>query len=77
MGVLWTQGSVNLFTCAVFHKSTTKTLIFCTNYKGKDKFSTGYFIENLYEEDILPNDEVKTEIIWSDGPSSEFTVISQ
>ena len=56
----------------MYHKSTTKTLIFCTDYKGKDKFSTGYFIENLYEEDILPNDEVKTEIIWSDGPSSEF-----
>ena len=61
MGVLWVRGSANCSTCAVYHKSVTETLIFCTDYKGKDKFFTGYFL-----------DAVKTEIIWSDGPSSEF-----
>ena len=38
MGALWNRGSVNLFTCAVYHKLETKTLIFGTDYKGKDKF---------------------------------------
>ena len=69
MGALWTRGSVNLFTCAVYGNSDTKTLIFGTNYQGKDKFSTGLFVEILY---ILPNQNILEEIIWSDGPSSEF-----
>ena len=72
MGALWTRGSVNLFTCAVYHKLETKTLSFGTDYKGKDKFSTGLFVETLYKEHILPNDDIKEEIIWSDGPRSEF-----
>ena len=72
MGALWTRGSVNLFTCAVYHNSTTNTLIFGTDYKGKDKFSTGLFIEKLYENEIPANENVEEEIIWSDGPSSEF-----
>ena len=35
MSVLWTRGSVNLFTCAVYmyNNSQTKTLVFGTNYK--------------------------------------------
>ena len=28
---LWTRGSVNLFTCALYHRSTTKTFVICTN----------------------------------------------
>ena len=47
-------------------------MMFCTNYKGKDKFSTGLFLDTLYNSYILPNEEIQTEIIWSDGPSSEF-----
>ena len=72
MGALWTRGSVNLFTCAVYRNSETNTLIFGTNYKGKDKFSTGLFIETLYKDYILPNDTVEEEVILSDGPTSEF-----
>ena len=71
-GALWTRGNVNLFTCAVYHKIETKTLIFGTDYKGKDKFSTRLFVETLYKEHILPNDDIKEEIIWSDGPRSEL-----
>ena len=63
MGALWTQGSVNLFTCAVYHKLETKTLIFGPDYKGKDKFSTGQFVETLCQEHMLPNDDIKEEII--------------
>ena len=76
MSALWSRGSVNLFTCVIFHKSTTKTLIFCTNYKGKDKFANGIFLENLYADDISPDSEVETEVIWSDGPTSEFKVFN-
>ena len=43
-GALWTRGSVNMFTCAIYYKSVTKTNLFCTNYKGKDKFSTDLFL---------------------------------
>ena len=56
---LWTRGSVNLFTCAVYNDSHTKTLVFETNYKGKDKFSTGLFIDTLYKEHILPDETVQ------------------
>ena len=38
---LWTRGSVSLFTCALYHRSTTRTFVICTNYKGKDKFAIG------------------------------------
>lgn len=69
---LWSRGTVNLFTCAIYHKLAVKTMIFCTNYKGKDKFSTGFILEKIYQEDVLPDADVKTEIIWSDGPPSEF-----
>ena len=72
MGALWTRGSVNLFTCAVYHNSETKTFVFGTDCKGKDKFSTGLFIDSLYHNHILPDKDVAEGIIWSDGPSSEF-----
>ena len=35
---LWTRGTINLFTCVVYHKDQTKTFLICTDYKGKDKF---------------------------------------
>ena len=54
MGVLCTRGSVNLFTCTIYHQSVTKTMMFCTNYKGKDKLSTGLFLDMLWD-------------LWSDG----------
>ena len=53
MWALWTRGSVNLFTCAVYGNSDTKTLIFGTNYKGKYNFSTGLFVEILYRDYIF------------------------
>ena len=47
ISALWTRGSVNLFTCAVYNNSQTKTLALRTNYKGKDKISSMLFIETL------------------------------
>ena len=52
--------------------SDTKTLIFGTNYKGKDKFSTGLFVGLFYRDYIVPNQNILEEIIWSDGTSSKF-----
>ena len=72
MGALWTRGSVNLFTCAIYHKSETKTMMFCTNYKAKDKFSTGLFLNMLYNNYIPSKKYISTKVIWSDGLSSKF-----
>ena len=72
MGALWTRGSVNLFACAIYHRSETKPIIFCTDYKRKAKFSTGIFLNMIYSDFMSPNENIDTEIIWSDGPSSEF-----
>ena len=69
---LWTRGSVNRFTCALYHHSATKTFVICTNYQGKDKFAIGKFLDHLYENEIPEDDSVEKEIIWSDGPSLEF-----
>ena len=70
--VLWGQGSVNLFTAAVSHNGITKTFLFCTNYENKNKFANGKFLEHLYSHEIPCDESVKEEIIWSDGPTSEF-----
>ena len=67
---LWTRGSINLFTCALYRRSNT--FVICTNYKGKDKFAIGKFLDHLYENEIPEDESVEKEIIWSDGPSSEF-----
>ena len=48
------------------------TMSFCTDYKGKDKLSTGVFLDTIYSDLVSPNEHIDTEIIWSDGPSSEF-----
>ena len=69
---LWTKGSVNLFTCALYHYSTTKAFVISRNYKGKDKFATGKFLDHLHENEIPEDDSIEKEIIWSNGPSSEF-----
>ena len=66
------RGSVNLFTAAVTHKGITKTLLFCTNYKNKDKFANSVFLEHLYAHELQPDETVTQEIVWSDGPTSEF-----
>ena len=36
-GVLWTRGSVDILTSAVYHNDQTKTFLICTNYKEKKR----------------------------------------
>ena len=47
MGALWSRGNVNLFTCAVYRKGETKSMLCSTNYKGKDKFVIGVFLHDI------------------------------
>ena len=68
MGALWARGSVNLFTCALYHQGSTKTML---DYKGKDKWANGTFIEDIYEH-FPTTDDIRVEVIWSDGPVPEF-----
>ena len=60
---LWTRGSVNLFTCALYHQSTTKTFVICKKYKGKAKFAIGKFLDHLYENEIPEDETAEKEII--------------
>ena len=62
-----------MFTCAVYRKNQTKTFLICTEYKGKDKFSNGVFLEHLYDKELThDHDDNFKEVIWSDGPTGEF-----
>ena len=72
MCALWTRVSVNLLTCAIYHRSETKTIYFFADYKGKNKLSTDIFLDTIYNNLMSHNEHFGTEIIWSDGPSSEF-----
>ena len=47
-------------------------MVICTGCKSKDKFPNGTFLKYLYDNIFFKNDEVKEEILWSDGPNSEF-----
>ena len=72
LGALWSLEGMNLFTCALTYTRPTTTMAICTDCKSKDKFSNGTFLKYLYDNIIPKNNEVKEEIIWSDGPTSEF-----
>ena len=69
---LWSRGSVMLFTAAVTYKDTCKTYLICSNSCDKGKNTIAVFLSTLYE--LIENDGHGPlhEIIWSDGPSSEF-----
>ena len=58
-GALWFRESVNLFTCALTHAGPTTTMVICTDYKPKDKFSNGTFLEYLHDNIVPKNDMLK------------------
>ena len=58
--------------CTVLHQSITKTLLICTNCKGKDKYANGTFLEHCYAHEIRQDENIVKEVIWSDRPTSEF-----
>lgn len=73
---LWSRSSVLLFTAAVFQRGKCQTYLICSDTSHKDKDTIFVFIEFLYEEIFRSseNGDIKTkkEVIWSDGPASEF-----
>lgn len=75
---LWSRASVQLFTAAGFFNGKCSSFIICSDAKDKGKDTVCALILTLYEtlfpsdsSDCTSQDEV-TEIIYSDGPSSEF-----
>ena len=59
MGANWTRGSVNLFTCAVYLKGKTKSMLYSNNYKGKDKFVIGVFLHDIYSKELVINNDIQ------------------
>ena len=41
--------SINLFTCALTHTEPTRTMVICTDYRSKDKFTNRTFLKYLYD----------------------------
>ena len=70
MSGLWHRCSVTLFTVAVNVREIVATALIVSDSKNKDKLSTWTFLYHIYS-DLLgaSEDDVCTEIIWSDGPS--------
>ena len=53
MGALLGRGCINLFMYAVFHKRETKSMLYCRNFKGKDKFVIEVFLCDLYSKELV------------------------
>lgn len=71
---LWSRKSITLFTAAVFANGKCDTYLICSDTSEKEKNTVKAFIEKMYQE-IRPNateNNYFEEIIWTDGPSSEF-----
>ena len=71
---LWSRASVTLFTAAAMHDGQCKTFLICSNTKEKTKDTVAVFLDHLYENHLIPDTPVSSveEVIWTDGPSSEF-----
>jgi hypothetical protein len=69
---LWSRASVTLFTAAAITKDSCQSYLICSDTREKDKDTVAAFLFALYEGHLFPNDEIDEEIIWSDGPTSEF-----
>lgn len=72
---LWSRSSVMLFTAASFYKGNCQTYVICSDTTAKDKDTIYVFLNELFDlihrEDESPTSP-SAEIIWSDGPASEF-----
>ena len=69
---LWSRASVTLFTAAAINKNSCQCFLVCSDTKDKDTVAA--FLFSLYENHLFPtiSDKIEEEIIWSDGPTSEF-----
>ena len=66
---LWSDSSINLFTCALTNDRKTTIMVICIDYKGKDKAATGtcfrtYCTRNIFQVfsgPISENEETTSE----------------
>ena len=71
---LWSRGSVILFIVAAMYKGQVQSFLICIDCNSKDKDTVLVFVEYLYENFLMKDGNMldTEEIIWTDGPSSEF-----
>ena len=69
----WSRASVTLFTAAAMNDGKCKTFLICSDTKEKTKDTIAVFVDHLCEKHLIPDTVSATEeVIWTDGPSSEF-----
>lgn len=70
---LWARSSVLMLTAAVFFQNQCETYVICSDSRNKDKDTIFVFVKRLFEILFKKNNAAAIQnIIWSDGPSSEF-----
>ena len=68
--VLWSHESVMSFTAAMTYKAECKTFLIVSDSRDKGKDTVAAFIDFLYNH--FDATDTMEDIIWSDGPTSEF-----
>lgn len=71
---LWARSSVLYFTAATFFDGKCKTYMICSDASDKGKDTVFALLDILYDEIVRESgsSQPDLEVIWSDGPSSEF-----
>lgn len=69
---LWSRASIVLFTAAVLLNTELKYILLTSDFKSKEKNSIFTYIQYIYTFFGNTHDSSIMEVIWSDGPSSEF-----
>ena len=57
---------------SIAKKDSCQSFLICSDTKEKDKDTVAAFLFALYENHLFPEEGIVEEIIWSDGPTSEF-----
>ena len=70
---LWSRANVTLLTATITKNGQTRSLLICSDVKEKDKNTVFACILYIYDCIIKPSlNDVEEDVIWTDGPSSEF-----
>ena len=48
------------------------SILYSTNYKGKDKFEIRVFLCDIYSKELVVGSDLQTEITWLDRSFSQF-----
>ena len=69
---LWHRCSVTLFTIAKYTNGFEQTGLICSDCGSKGMESSAVFLNQIYDQMGVDSDDGMKEVIWSDGPTSEF-----